>query len=1001
MPLDAVPAVRAVVLNYNGGRHVLRCVEHLLGTEWPAERFEVVVVDNASTDGSDRRIEETFDGVPVVRTGANLGFPANNVAMRNLDGVDHVALVNNDAFVEPGWLAPLVAELEADPELGAVCPRILFAPSFHTVEVVAPTFRPPGDGRLLAVRLHAVELRGEDRTRLAHPREEVHALEAGPGGPFRWMGGRARFRLPVDAGDTSFGTARLLLSAERTKAVSITCTDYRVHAEVGPEPRWVTVPFWGEPYDVVNNAGSVVIDDGYGGDRGFLEVDRGQFDQPVEVFNWCGGGVLLRRRYLEEVGLFDERFFLYYEDTDLSWRGQLAGWRYRYVPDSVLRHLHGASAGEGSDVFAHFVERNRLLMLLKDAPPRLAYGAPLRYLASTASYARRDIARPVLSRQRPHPRLVINRLRSFGGFVKLAPAMLADRRRMRAGPHVPDAEIERRFLPRSRWGVPTPRPRPEAPDIADVEVPRGEGSRVAVYDRWWATAGGGEKFAGGIAEVLARQHDVTLLTHEPLDLVALGERLQLDLSAVHTRRVDLAPEAVSEASEDFDLLVNASYTSEAENRARAGLYVVHFPTPPGPRAMGWRKLAIDRLTPLAAEPGRVLCWVAGLHPPERSGRIRLRWTTGDAHLAVQLPPGERALLRITFGHLLAPEVAPIEAVVEVDGRRVASGTVRSHPGRHGGATVTVTAPVTGAPDGAPVLVRIRSPHHVPADVVGGWDRRRLGVPVLGVQLGRGIRAVAKARHPSLWGVPPTLGWLTSYDRVVANSEYTRTWIRRWWGIDAGLLHPPVTLQPRRAKQPIILSVGRFFAAEHGHSKKQREMVAAFRMLCEGGLTGWELHLVGGCSEADRPYLEQVLRDAEGLPVQVHVDASGDELRRLYGAASIYWHASGLGEDDEADPDRFEHFGITTAEAMSAGAVPVVIGRAGQREVVVDGVSGCWWESLEELVAHTRALIDDPDRLATLSAEAERRAADFGPDAFARTLGGIVERLRAGALEREA
>src|SRR5690606_31730345 len=105
-----VPRVRAVVLNYNGGDHVVRCVEALRATEYPADRFEIVVVDNASLDGSDAVIADRFPEVRIIPTGANLGFPANNLAMVDLeaDGIDHVALVNNDAFVEPGWLVPLV-----------------------------------------------------------------------------------------------------------------------------------------------------------------------------------------------------------------------------------------------------------------------------------------------------------------------------------------------------------------------------------------------------------------------------------------------------------------------------------------------------------------------------------------------------------------------------------------------------------------------------------------------------------------------------------------------------------------------------------------------------------------------------------------------------------------------------------------------------------------------------------------------------------------------------
>jgi hypothetical protein len=114
--------------------------------------------------------------------------------------------------------------------------------------------------------------------------------------------------------------------------------------------------------------GVVVCDDGYGADRGDREGDAGQFDEPAEVFSWCGGGVLLRPSYLQQVGLFEETFFLYYEDTDLSWRGRAAGWRYEYVPGAIARHVHSASSGVGSALFMHYTERNRLLMLVRNAP---------------------------------------------------------------------------------------------------------------------------------------------------------------------------------------------------------------------------------------------------------------------------------------------------------------------------------------------------------------------------------------------------------------------------------------------------------------------------------------------------------------------------------------------------------------------------------------------------------------------------------------------------------
>src|SRR5215212_3132424 len=72
------PRVRAVVLNFNGGRHVVDCVEALRRTQWPAEDFDVVVVDNASVDGSDGELRERFPDVELRPTGTNMGFPGNN-----------------------------------------------------------------------------------------------------------------------------------------------------------------------------------------------------------------------------------------------------------------------------------------------------------------------------------------------------------------------------------------------------------------------------------------------------------------------------------------------------------------------------------------------------------------------------------------------------------------------------------------------------------------------------------------------------------------------------------------------------------------------------------------------------------------------------------------------------------------------------------------------------------------------------------------------------------
>jgi glycosyltransferase involved in cell wall biosynthesis len=230
--------------------------------------------------------------------------------------------------------------------------------------------------------------------------------------------------------------------------------------------------------------------------------------------------------------------------------------------------------------------------------------------------------------------------------------------------------------------------------------------------------------------------------------------------------------------------------------------------------------------------------------------------------------------------------------------------------------------------------------------------------------------------------------LASYDQILANSRFTQHWIERRWQRSSEVLHPAVDVAVRLSnaptKQPCIISVGRFFAG--AHNKQHLPMIAAFRALCDAGLQGWEYHLVGGCDRdqpAHRAYLERVQAAAAGYPIQVHVNAPLAKVQALYGAASLFWHAAGYGEDEAQNPDAVEHFGITTIEAMAAGCVPVVIAKGGQVETVEDGVSGLLWDTLEELQAHTLRLVGDLALRERLAAAARMRSQAFSLDVFAR------------------
>ena len=244
----------------------------------------------------------------------------------------------------------------------------------------------------------------------------------------------------------------------------------------------------------------------------------------------------------------------------------------------------------------------------------------------------------------------------------------------------------------------------------------------------------------------------------------------------------------------------------------------------------------------------------------------------------------------------------------------------------------------------------------------------------------------------------------TFDPIVCQSEYVRRCVARYWQRDAEVLFPPIDVPTEEpewgAKRPFILSVGRFVAG--GHNKRHDVLAQAFRDLCDGGLSGWELHLVGTVhqDEASLAYYRRVLEAAQGYPIHVHADASYAELTRLYGQASIYWHAAGYEVDGERRPEDLEHFGMTTAEAMAHGAVPVVIARGGQPEVVRDGVDGHLWGDLDGLRGRTRELAADPARLRALGEAARASSRRFSREAFRQRLleilGPIVAELEADA-----
>lgn len=306
------PVVRVVVVSWNGAHLIGRCLDSLLEQDLPDGSLEIVVVDNASTDGSVELIRTRYPSVMLHVTEENLGFAGGvNVGLADL-GASYAVLLNNDAVFEPDAVRRLVEHMDR-----------------------------PGNERVGAA------------------------------------------------------TARILLTTPDASGQVL-----------------------------VNSTGNVLSRAGAAADRDWLRPDDGTGDAPVDVFGFCGGAAALRTSALQEVGLFDASLFLYYEDTDLSWRLRAAGWDIHYVREAVAHHEHAASSDSTSPLFRYYNTRNSLLVFARHAPLPAVIRSALRQTVALAVYA---------CTRRESPALLRARARALADVARALPGAVSARRSVWAG----------------------------------------------------------------------------------------------------------------------------------------------------------------------------------------------------------------------------------------------------------------------------------------------------------------------------------------------------------------------------------------------------------------------------------------------------------------------------------------------------------------------------------------------------------------------------------------
>ena len=231
----------------------------------------------------------------------------------------------------------------------------------------------------------------------------------------------------------------------------------------------------------------------------------------------------------------------------------------------------------------------------------------------------------------------------------------------------------------------------------------------------------------------------------------------------------------------------------------------------------------------------------------------------------------------------------------------------------------------------------------------------------------------------------------SYSLFVSNSEFGKYHLKRMYGKDAIVLYPPVVFPSidtniLKKKERIILAVDRFVP-----DKKILEMIKAYKALPESDRDSYKLVIVGNKDIKEEEYYASVIKEIKGFSIEIYHDVSFEELLDWYRRAMIFWHAKGY-QVSEDDPENMEHFGMTTVEAMMNGCIPVVINKAGQKEIMRYGLNSLTWDELDQLVDITKRLINEEDRIKELQPVVIEVAKKFSYQVFEKHIKEIVGRF---------
>lgn len=346
--------VSVILVNYNGKRYIDNLFQSLVKICHDDFSYEVIFEDNNSTDDSVDYLKKSGYGdkcnLKIVESKENLGFAGgNNLAIENAEG-KYIILLNNDTAVDENWLSEIYHFILEHPECGMVNSKLVFFYDF--LKITFSTKDKVILEREILINNQKYKIDNKFcKNVLCHENEVV-------------CFGHSEICIPLLNGDEGHRFEFKVKEFDEGSEINVCDNKFESKNTVSMDLDSDFVK--NNKFTLIQNAGSGVNENFDGYDIGFCEMDGEKYSKPYEINNGCGASIIMLKEDFDKCGRFDEKFFMYYEDTDLSYRIKKLGKKIMYCPTSLVRHIHTGSSTEWSPFFVYHVCRNKLLFIKKN-----------------------------------------------------------------------------------------------------------------------------------------------------------------------------------------------------------------------------------------------------------------------------------------------------------------------------------------------------------------------------------------------------------------------------------------------------------------------------------------------------------------------------------------------------------------------------------------------------------------------------------------------------------